>query len=88
MLADRIAIFVDAVYGNISSYGGVYLIVATMLFAIQIYCDFAGYSAIAMGAAKVLGISLMENFDAPYLSTAVAEFGRRWHSSLTSWLKD
>ena len=88
VLADRIAVFVDAVYGNISTYGGVYLVVATMLFAIQIYCDFAGYSTIAMGAAKVLGITLMENFDAPYLSTSVAEFWRRWHISLTSWLKD
>lgn len=88
VLADRIAIFVDTVYGDFSAYSGTYFIVATMLFAMQVYCDFAGYSTIAMGAAKVLGITLMENFDAPYLSTSVAEFWRRWHISLTSWFKD
>ena len=88
VLADRIAIFVDTVYGDYLSYPGVYLMVATILFAIQIYCDFSGYSVIAMGAAKILGIELMENFDAPYLSTSVAEFWRKWHISLTSWFKD
>lgn len=88
VLADRIAIFVDIVYGDFSTYSGAYLVVATMLFAIQIYCDFAGYSTIAVGTAKVLGITLMENFDAPYLSTSVSEFWRKWHISLTSWFKD
>ena len=88
VLADRIAIFVDTVYDNFSIYAGSYLAVATMFFAIQIYCDFAGYSTIAMGAAKILGITLMENFDAPYLSTSVTEFWRRWHISLTLWFKD
>lgn len=88
VLADRIAIFVDTVYGDLLTYPGTYLVVATMLFAVQIYCDFAGYSTIAMGAAKVLGITLMENFNAPYLSTSIAEFWRRWHISLTSWFHD
>lgn len=88
VLADRIAIFVDIVYENYTDYAGWYLIVATLLFAIQIYCDFYGYSVIAMGAAKMLGIQLMENFDAPYLAVSVAEFWRRWHISLTSWFKD
>jgi D-alanyl-lipoteichoic acid acyltransferase DltB (MBOAT superfamily) len=88
VLADRIAIFVDTVYGDYVTYPGMYLVVATMLFGIQIYGDFAGYSTIAMGAAKVLGIQLMENFDAPYLSTSVADFWRKWHISLTSWFKD
>lgn len=88
VLADRIAIFVDTVYGNYETYGGVYLIVATLLFAVQIYCDFYGYSTIAMGAAMILGIKLMENFDAPYLSRSVAEFWRRWHISLSSWFRD
>jgi len=88
VLADRVAIFVDTVYGNIAEFTGYYLVVATVLFAVQIYCDFAGYSTIAMGAAKILGINLMENFDAPYLSTSVAAFWRRWHISLTSWFKD
>lgn len=88
VLADRIAMFVDAVYGDYTTYSGMYLVVATILFAIQIYCDFAGYSTIAMGAAMVLGIQLMDNFDAPYLSTSVADFWRKWHISLTSWFKD
>lgn len=88
VLADRIAIFVDTVYGDYHTYAGIYLMVATILFAVQIYCDFSGYSIIAMGAAKILGIQLMENFDAPFLSTSVAEFWGRWHISLASWLKD
>lgn len=88
VLADRIAVFVDTVYGDIETYTGVYLIVATLLFAIQIYCDFAGYSVIAMGAAKILGISLMENFNSPYLASSVAEFWRRWHISLSTWFRD
>ena len=88
VLADRIAIFVDTVYGDYTKYGGFYLIVATILFAVQIYCDFGGYSTIAIGTARILGIDLMENFDAPYLSTSVAQFWRRWHISLTSWFRD
>lgn len=88
VLADRIAVFVDTVYGDYMTYGGWYLVVATMLFAFQIYCDFYGYSVIAMGAAEILGIRLMDNFDAPYFATSVAGFWRRWHISLTSWFKD
>lgn len=88
VLADRIAIFVDWVYGDYHTFGGWYLIVATALFAIQIYCDFAGYSIIAMGAAQILGIRLMENFQSPYLAVSVADFWRRWHISLTSWFRD
>ena len=88
VLADRIAIFVDTVYGAPELYPGWFLIVATVLFAVQIYCDFGGYSTIAIGASQILGIHLMENFEAPYLSTSVAQFWRRWHISLTSWFKD
>ena len=88
VLADRIAIFVDTVYGDYNKYAGWYLIIATILFAFQIYCDFMGYSTIAMGAAEILGIQLMENFNAPYLATSVTDFWRRWHISLTSWFKD
>ena len=88
VLADRIAVFVDTVYGNYETYNGYYLIVATALFAVQIYCDFAGYSTIAIGTAKILGIRLMENFDAPYLSLSVSDFWRKWHISLTSWFRD
>ena len=90
VLADRIAIFVDTVYGSHDYWnlGGWYLIVATVLFAVQIYCDFAGYSTIAMGTAKFFGIELMENFNAPYLSLSVGQFWRNWHISLTSWFRD
>ncbi len=88
VLADRIAVFVDTVYGDFETYTGVYLIVATLLFAVQIYCDFSGYSVIAMGAAEILGIRLMENFEAPYLAASVAEFWRRWHISLSGWFRD
>lgn len=88
VLADRIAIVVNTVYNNHTEYQGWYFIVATVLFAFQIYCDFAGYSTIAIGAAKILGVRLMENFDAPYTAQSVAEFWRRWHISLTSWFRD
>lgn len=88
VLADRIAIFVDTAYGNYTLYDGWYLIIATLLFSVQIYCDFNGYSTIAIGTAKILGIELMENFNAPYLSQSTAEFWRRWHISLSSWFKD
>lgn len=88
VIADRIAVFVDAVYEDYMQYGGWYLMVATFLFAFQIYCDFYGYSVIAMGAAQILGICLMENFNAPYLSISVESFWRRWHISLTSWFRD
>lgn len=88
VVADRIAIFVDYIYGNIGDYGGMYIVVASILFAFQIYCDFYGYSTIAMGTARILGIHLMENFAAPYFSLSIAEFWRRWHISLSSWFKD
>lgn len=88
VVSDRLAIFVDTVYADVATYSGMYLVVATIFFALQIYCDFYGYSVIATGAAKVLGIDLMENFSAPYLARSVAEFWRNWHISLTSWFKD
>lgn len=88
VLADRIAIFVDTVYGDVSVYSGYYIALATILFAFQIYCDFAGYSIIAMGTARIIGIQLMDNFESPYFATSVAEFWRRWHISLTSWFRD
>lgn len=89
VLADRIAILVDTVYGpNYTDFGGIHVIVATVLFAVQIYCDFGGYSTIAMGTAKLLGIDLMENFNTPYLSMSCAGFWRRWHISLSSWFRD
>lgn len=88
VIADRIAIFVDEVYGNSFMYPGFYIVVATILFAIQIYCDFYGYSAIARGAALFFGITLVDNFNAPYFSGSVEEFWRRWHISLSGWFKD
>ena len=88
VIADRLALYIDTVYGARYLYPGCYLALAAVLFAIQIYCDFYGYSTIAMGSAKLLGIDLMENFKSPFLSTSVAEFWRNWHVSLTSWFKD
>lgn len=88
VVADRAAVVVDTVYGDYISYGGCYLIAASVLFAFQIYCDFAGYSTIAVGAARVMGFRLMENFDCPYFSRSVSEFWRRWHISLSSWFRD
>src|SRR5450759_1635191 len=64
------------------------LLLATVFFAFQIYCDFAGYSNIAIGAAKVMGFKLMTNFNRPYFSTSISEFWKRWHISLSSWFKD
>ena len=88
ILADRAAIFVDAVYGDWQNQSGAMLLLATILFAFQIYCDFGGYSHIAIGAAQVLGIRLMDNFRQPYFATSVQDFWRRWHISLSTWFRD
>lgn len=88
VIADRVAIVVDTVFNSFPAYSGMYVVVAAVLFAFQIYCDFAGYSTIAIGAAKVMGFELMENFNSPYFSMSVSEFWRRWHISLSSWFKD
>lgn len=88
VVADRVSVFVDTVYNDPVKYGGYYLITATVLFAVQIYCDFAGYSIMAMGSAKILRIDLTDNFNAPYISASVSEFWRKWHISLTAWFKD
>lgn len=88
VVADRIAIYVDTVYGNYEQYGGWLLILASVLFAFQIYCDFAGYSTIAIGAAGVMGFELMENFKSPYCAAGIRDFWARWHISLTGWFRD
>ncbi len=88
MIADNIATYIDAVYDDYMAYTGAEIMLATILFAFQIYCDFGGYSAIAIGSAKVLGFDLMENFRSPYLATSVRDFWRRWHISLTGWFRD
>lgn len=88
VIADRIAIFVDSIYNNSETYSGFYFVIASILFAFQIYCDFYGYSSIAKGSAKLLGIDLMENFYSPYLQPTVSNFWKQWHISLTSWFRD
>lgn len=88
VIADRAAIIVDTVYNDSAGYPGFYIVVATFLFAIQIYCDFHGYSTIARGSALLMGIKLMDNFDAPYYARSVKEFWRRWHISLSGWFRD
>lgn len=88
VIADRSAILVDEVFDHYKSYAGFQLVLAAVLFGIQIYCDFSGYSYIAIGAAQVMGFQLMDNFKTPYLSRSVAEFWRRWHISLSTWFRD
>lgn len=88
VIADRISIFADKIFSDFYAYGTVELILGAVAFAIQIYCDFCGYSTIAIGAAKVMGFELMENFNVPYFATSIREFWRRWHISLSSWFKD
>jgi len=88
VIADRAAILVNAVYNDIYRFDGGKIALATVLFAVQIYCDFASYSTIARGAARVMGFELMQNFNRPYFSTSIADFWRNWHISLSSWFKD
>ena len=88
VIADTLAKLVNPVYGNPANYEGPALTAATIFFAFQIYCDFSGYSDIAIGAAEVLGIELMQNFDRPYSSKSIREFWRRWHISLSTWFRD
>ena len=87
-VADRLAEYVDAVYNNVAQHNGNSLILATVFFTFQIYCDFGGYSLIARGAAKVMGFNLMENFHRPYLALSIKEFWKRWHISLSTWFMD
>ncbi|GAA4274199.1 MBOAT family O-acyltransferase [Aquimarina gracilis] len=88
VVADRAAIYVDAVYGNIENHDGLSFIAATVLFAFQIYGDFAGYSLIAIGTSKLFGFDLMTNFRRPYFAASVSEFWTRWHISLSTWFRD
>lgn len=88
VVADYLSTYVNYVYNNLPDRSGLSLIVATVLFAFQIYCDFSGYSDIAIGAARVLGFRLMTNFSSPYLSHSIKEFWRRWHISLSTWFSD
>jgi alginate O-acetyltransferase complex protein AlgI len=88
VIADRISMVVDYAYENPSEKTGLTLLIATFFYTFQIYCDFSGYSDIALGSAKVMGYDLMENFRTPYFSTSISEFWRRWHISLSTWFRD
>lgn len=88
VVADNIGPYVDAVYANSSHHDGSTLLLASMLFSIQIYADFSGYSDMAIGTARMLGFRFNDNFKTPYFSKSVTEFWRRWHISLSSWLRD
>jgi alginate O-acetyltransferase complex protein AlgI len=87
-VADRLAPYVDAVYGDVRSHSGVSFIMATYLYALQIYADFSGYTDMALGTALLFGIRLTQNFRMPYLAHSVAEFWRRWHISFSRWILD
>lgn len=88
VVADRVALYVDTVFPSYMNYTGVTCFVASLLYTIQIYADFAGYSLMAIGVGKTLGFELTENFRRPYFAVSVTDFWRRWHISLSTWLKD
>jgi len=88
VIADQSAVIVNTVYNDVTSYSGIHFIIATVFFAIQIYCDFSGYSDMAIGIAKTMGFDLMKNFEQPYFSKSIGEFWKRWHISLSTWFKD
>ncbi|NCP52926.1 MAG: MBOAT family protein [Flavobacteriales bacterium] len=88
VVADRAAIYVNAVYNHVEQHDGLSFIAATILFSFQIYGDFAGYSLIAIGVAKLFGLDLMTNFCRPYFASSISEFWTRWHISLSTWFKD
>ncbi len=88
VIADRLAIYVDMVYGDPGAYEGWPIILAAVFFTFQVYCDFSGYSDIAIGAAQVFGINLVVNFRRPFHAVSMREFWRRWHISLSTWFKD
>lgn len=88
VIADRLAVVVDQVYSHPSAYGGADVLLATYAFAFQIYCDFSGYTDIAIGCAQVMGITMMQNFKRPYFAESIPDFWRRWHVSLSTWFRD
>ncbi len=88
VIADKLAIIVNQVYNDVENYDGFTLLLATIFFAFQIFCDFSGYSDIAIGCAKVFGFDLMKNFQIPYYAKNISEFWKRWHISLSTWFRD
>ena len=87
-VADVLSPYVSKVFASPDQYGGPVLACAALMFAFQIYCDFSGYSDIAVGCARIMGVDLTKNFDRPYFSSSVSEFWRRWHVSLSTWFRD
>ena len=88
VVADTLSLYVNSVYNDASRATAISVIIATVMFAVQIYCDFSGYTDIAIGCARIMGIRLMKNFDHPYMATTIKEFWGRWHISLSTWFKD
>jgi len=88
VIADRIAPYVDSIFNQMPQHSGTSYLITAYLYAFQIYCDFSGYSDMAIGSAKVLGFDLMQNFNLPYISRSIADFWRRWHISLSTWFRD
>ena len=88
VIADRLALLVNEVFNNTQDYSGTDFAIATLFFTFQIYCDFSGYSDIAIGLSRTMGFDLMKNFDSPYFSKSITEFWRRWHISLSTWFRD
>ncbi len=88
VIADRLALFVDSVFGNAYACGTVETMLGAVAFSFQIYCDFSGYSSVAIGSARVMGFELMENFNTPYFAVNIADFWHRWHISLSTWFRD
>jgi D-alanyl-lipoteichoic acid acyltransferase DltB (MBOAT superfamily) len=88
VIADRLALMVGNVYNQPSGHSGLEVVLATIFFSFQIYCDFSGYSDIALGCAEVMGFKLMTNFNKPYFSRTISEFWKRWHISLSTWFRD
>jgi D-alanyl-lipoteichoic acid acyltransferase DltB (MBOAT superfamily) len=88
VIADRLGMFVGYVYENPSQHTGIMVILATVLFAFQLYCDFSGYTDIARGSARILGYDLMINFNRPLIARSLRDFWNRWHISLTTWFRD
>ena len=88
VFANRACIYVDAVYGNLHQHNGTSILLAAIIYSFQIYCDFAGYSLLSIGCAKVMGYNVMDNFKRPYFAASISEFWKRWHISLTKWLTE
>ncbi|WKN42338.1 MBOAT family O-acyltransferase [Tunicatimonas pelagia] len=88
VIADRLGIFVSEIYAQPEAYSGLLVLLGVVLFSFQLYCDFSGYTDIAIGAAAVMGFRLMENFNRPFIATSISDFWRRWHISLSSWIND